>query len=74
LIVSGDFNFTLNEGEIWGERSHPDPLALFLKDLFAEGGLVDIMSDVVVPTWRNGRKGVDSILKRLDRILFRWTC
>jgi hypothetical protein len=29
LIVSGDFNFTLNEGEIWGESSHPNPLALF---------------------------------------------
>jgi hypothetical protein len=28
---------------------------------------VDIMSNEVVPTWRNGRKGVDSIMKRLDR-------
>jgi hypothetical protein len=63
----GDFNFTLNEGEIWGESGHPDPLALFLKDLFVEGGLVDILSDEVVPTWQNGRKGVDSIMKRLDR-------
>jgi len=41
-------------------------LALFLKDLFAEGGPVDIISDVVVPTWKNGRKGVDSILKMLN--------
>jgi hypothetical protein len=27
---------------------------------------VDIVSDEVVPTWWNGRKGADSIMKRLD--------
>jgi hypothetical protein len=67
LTVSGDFNFTMNEGEIWGESGHPDPLALFLKEFFVEGGLVDILSDEVVPTSWNGRKGADSIMKRLDR-------
>jgi hypothetical protein len=30
---------------------------------------VDLLLDVVAPTWRNGRAGVDSIAKRLDRIL-----
>jgi hypothetical protein len=68
LIVVGDFNFTLNEGEIWGESGIPDPLALFLKYLFIEGGQVDILSDELVPTWRNGRKGADSIMKRLERM------
>jgi hypothetical protein len=51
LIVAGDFNFTLNGGEIWGESGLRNPLALFLKDLFIEGGQVDILSDEVVPTW-----------------------
>jgi hypothetical protein len=31
LIVAGDFNFTLSEGESWGSTGHSDPLALFLK-------------------------------------------
>jgi len=66
LIVAGDFNFTLNEGEIWGESGIPDLLSLFLKDLFVEGGQVDILLDEVMPTWQNGRKGADSIMKRLD--------
>jgi hypothetical protein len=28
---------------------------------------VDIFPDEVVPTWQNGRKGADSIMKRLDK-------
>jgi hypothetical protein len=63
LIVVGDFNFTLTEGESWGTSSQPDPLALFLKDIFTARGMVDILPDVLMPTWRNGRKGGDSILK-----------
>jgi len=66
LIVVGEFNFTLNEGDIWGESGLPDPLALFLKYFFVEGGQVDIFPAEVVPTWWNGRKGEDSIMKRID--------
>jgi hypothetical protein len=62
-----DFNFTLSEGESWGSNGHPDPLASFLKDTFTAGGLVDILPEVLVPTWRNGQQGADGISKRLDR-------
>jgi len=31
--------------------------------------LIDLLPDEVVPTWRNDRIGLDSISKRLDRVL-----
>jgi hypothetical protein len=31
------------------------------------GGLVDILPEALIPTWRNGRQGVDAISKILDR-------
>jgi hypothetical protein len=68
MVVAGDFNFTLHEGEIWGEAAQPDQLALFFKELFRDSGQVDILPDALVPTWRNGRVGSDRIMKRLDRV------
>jgi endonuclease/exonuclease/phosphatase family metal-dependent hydrolase len=67
LIMAGDFNFTLAEGEIWGSSRTTDPLVPFLKSLFTEAGLLDIKPEILVPTWRNGRKGSDCIFKCLDR-------
>jgi endonuclease/exonuclease/phosphatase family metal-dependent hydrolase len=43
------------------------PCQLFLKN-FNGSSLVDIAPDVLVLTWRNGRRGAASISKRLDRI------
>jgi hypothetical protein len=59
LIMAGDFNFTLAEGEIWGSSRIANPLAPFLKSLFTEAGLMDIKLEILVPTWKNGRKGSD---------------
>ena len=42
ITVTGDFNFTLHEGEIWGEATQTDQLALFFKEMFWDGGQVDI--------------------------------
>jgi endonuclease/exonuclease/phosphatase family metal-dependent hydrolase len=69
LIVAGDLNFTTRADEVWGASTHLDKLVGFFKDLFQENHLVDFLPDVLVPTWRNGRAGVDNIAKRLDRIL-----
>jgi hypothetical protein len=69
LIVAGALNLTVGAGEIWGAATHLDPLSSYFTELFDKAGLVDVFSDAVVPTWRNGRSGVDSISKRLDWVL-----
>jgi hypothetical protein len=45
-----------------------DSQATFFRDLFTKHHLVDVKPSEVVPTWRNGRFGVDGIQKRLDRV------
>jgi hypothetical protein len=69
LIVAGDLNLTLGAGEIWGATTHLDPLSAYFTEFFDKVGLVDVLPDAVMPTWRNGHSGVDSISKRLDRVL-----
>jgi hypothetical protein len=69
LIVAGDFNLTTRVDEVWGALTHLDKLAGFFDDLFQENHLVDLLPNVLVSTWTNGRAGVDCISKRLDRIL-----
>jgi hypothetical protein len=54
---------------MWGAATHLDPLSAFFTELFDKAGLVDVLPDAVVPTWRNGRSGDASISKRLDRVL-----
>lgn len=49
--------------------AHMDQHANFFMDLFKENSLVDVASDVLVSTWRNGRTGDAYIVKRLDHIL-----
>jgi hypothetical protein len=51
ITVTGDFNFTLHEGDIWGDGTQPDQLDLFFKALFQDGGHVDILLYALVPTW-----------------------
>jgi hypothetical protein len=45
------------------------PLALFFNNLFHNKKLIDVVSGKRVPTWRNGRTGIDFLAKRLDRSL-----
>jgi hypothetical protein len=73
LIIVGDMNFMTNSEEFWGATALVDPLAAFLKVFFFFffNQLVDISPTEVVPTWRNGRTGVDEIVKRLDMIYVR---
>jgi hypothetical protein len=68
LILAGDLNFSTSIDEVWGEVALSDPLADFFKNLFANNQLVDVMPAVLMPTWRNGRRGVEEIQKRLDRV------
>jgi endonuclease/exonuclease/phosphatase family metal-dependent hydrolase len=68
LILAGDLNFTISPEEVWGEMALADPLADFFKNLFLSNHLVDVMPAVLLPTWRNGRRGEEEIQKRLDRI------
>jgi hypothetical protein len=68
LIVAGDFNFTLNVDEVWGNTTLQDQAAGHLKSIFLRNKLVDIIPEVITPTWRNGRSGSESISKRLDRV------
>jgi endonuclease/exonuclease/phosphatase family metal-dependent hydrolase len=68
LIVAGDLNFTVSVGEVWGASTQLDQLAGYFKELFQDNRLVDVIPDVLVPTWQNGRSGDESILKRLDQV------
>jgi endonuclease/exonuclease/phosphatase family metal-dependent hydrolase len=68
LILAGDLNFSTGVDEIWGEKALIDPHATFFRDLFTNHHLVDVKPSEVVPTWRNGRLGVEGIQKILDRV------
>jgi hypothetical protein len=57
LILAGDLNFTTSIDEVWGEVALSDPLVDFFKNLFTSNHLVDVMPAVLLPTWRNGRRG-----------------
>ena len=51
----GDLNLIVNEREIWGDNSRSNLLAGFFSHLFV--GLVHIILNLLIPTWRNERKG-----------------
>jgi hypothetical protein len=57
LIVARNLNLTIGAGEMWGAATHLDLLSTFFTELFDNVGLVDVLSDAVVPTWRNGCNG-----------------
>jgi hypothetical protein len=69
LILAGDLNLTTSSEEIWGDRAQIDPLHSFFNRLFYKNALVDLKPAELIPTWRNGRQGIASIAKRLDRFL-----
>jgi hypothetical protein len=63
LILVGDLNFTTFPEKVWGHSTLFDPLAGFYKTLFQKNCLVDFAQVELVPTWRNGRTGDESIAK-----------
>jgi endonuclease/exonuclease/phosphatase family metal-dependent hydrolase len=69
LIIAGDLNITFSPDEVWGGSSHHGTLDGYFKDLFLSKNLIDIQPTKLVPTWRNGRFGIEAIAKRLDRCL-----
>lgn len=69
LIIAGDLNLTTSIRETWGDYASLDSLADLFTSLFSQHNLVDYAPVQLAPTWRNGRLGSDSILKRLDRFL-----
>jgi hypothetical protein len=69
LIIAGDLNITLLDEEVWGSTNFSVSLEDQLKYIFNSKNLVDIRSDRMVPTWRNGRQGSQAISKRLDRCI-----
>jgi hypothetical protein len=66
LILAGDLNITTNPLETWGKKAITDPHLNFFKHLFFKNNLIDLKPAELLPTWRNGRQGPDSIAKRLD--------
>ena len=55
LITTGDFKFTLNVDEVWGNITLQDHAAGYLKTFFQRNKLMDILLEKVAPMRRNGR-------------------
>lgn len=41
--MAGDLNLTMEDGEIWGQKSKQHPLSGYFKDLFTNNSLKDII-------------------------------
>ena len=65
--MAGNFNFTMSSDETWGLGNHVDHLYDYFVSLFEDVRLIDIVPNVLVPTWSNSRCGGACISKRLDR-------
>jgi hypothetical protein len=68
LIMAGDFNLLLSPDEAWG-GTQVGNLDEYYNDLFSSRKLIDIKPNKPVPTWRNGRRGLEAVSRRLDRFL-----
>ena len=69
LILVGDLNLTVSPKEVWGGGNNVDLLSDYYFSLFENTSLIDIVLNVLVPTWSNGRCGVACNVKRLDKYL-----
>ena len=66
LIVVGDFNFMMSNQGIWGDVKSEDSLTYFFTAKFEEMKLVDVVPNVMIPTWSNGRCRGVGLAKWLD--------
>ena len=69
LIIDGDLNLMLSMDEVWGAGKSEDPISDYFRSKIEELKLVDIIRNVLCPTWSNGRCGDAGLEKRLDRFL-----
>jgi exonuclease III len=69
VIVGGDFNTHLNQGEKKGGNRVRDPFSEKLLDLISNWDLQDIKPLKGRYTWNNRRSGLSHIASRLDRFL-----
>lgn len=67
VILGGDLNFIVSAEEIWGQGARMDPLGPSFIEFFKSHGLVDIELVDMKPTWRNRRRILEGISKRLNR-------
>jgi hypothetical protein len=67
LILGGDLNLYFEAEESWGGAPGHDPSGARFKAIFENNSLLDIRPTVLSPTWRNGRMGLHSLARRLDR-------
>jgi hypothetical protein len=67
LIIGGDLNLYFEAAESWGGAPGLVPSGARFKAIFENNSLLDIRPAILSPTWRNGRLGLHSIARRLDR-------
>ena len=51
IIFGGDLNFSMGLSEIWGDRARSDCLSDFFAKILDGYGLLDIVPNVILPTW-----------------------
>ena len=68
LIMVGHFNLLLSLDEAWG-GTQVGNLDEYYNDLFSSRKLIDIKPNKPIPTWRNGRQGMEEVLRCLDKFL-----
>jgi hypothetical protein len=64
VVVGGDHNFILRQGEFWGVNHRMDPLADYQLHKIEERKLCDVEPLKIAPTWRNNKLGDEGISKR----------
>lgn len=69
LIIGRDLNLFTSAKDIWGLNNKPNPLAYFLNVLLTKAGIVDIVPNKLMPTWRNGRASDHRVAKHLDNFM-----
>ena len=69
VIIGGDLNFSLGQGEVWEPFAHPDILSNYFSQKLIERNWLDNEPVKLKPTWHNTRCGDGRVAKRLDHFL-----